>query len=129
MNVPLHRPVVQAANEPVEARRDGNQGQHESHHTQALAGGLIDRMILDLNSAFFMRDAQLEDWDTPEPEATIVGQSAVSAQEDKMGMVMEKGSPLVACVNEAIAAVIESGQLQEIYDREIASAQDIPTFE
>jgi polar amino acid transport system substrate-binding protein len=96
---------------------------------QALAGGLIDGMVLDLNSAFFMRDAQLEDWDTPEPEGTIVGQFAVTAQEDKMGMVMEKGNPLLACVNEAIAAITDSGQLQEIYDREIASAQDIPTFE
>jgi len=96
---------------------------------QALEGGLVDGLVVDLNTAFYMRDAQMEDWDTPEPEGTIVGQFSVSAQADQMGMVMEKDSPLVACVNEALAAVKDSGQLQEIFDREIASAQDILTFE
>ncbi len=96
---------------------------------QALEGGLVDGLVVDLNTAFYMRDAQMEDWDTPEPEGTIVGQFAVSAQADQMGMVMEKDSPLVACVNEALALVKDSGQLQEIFDREIASAQDILTFE
>lgn len=96
---------------------------------QALEGGLVDGLVVDLNTAFYMRDAQMEDWGTPEPEGTIVGQFSVSAQADQMGMVFEKDSPLVACVNEALAVVKDSGQLQEIFDREIASAQDIPTFE
>jgi polar amino acid transport system substrate-binding protein len=46
-----------------------------------------------------------------------------------MGMVMEKDSPLTECVNEAIEAVRESGQLQAIYEQWINSAQDIPTYE
>ncbi len=96
---------------------------------QALESGLVDGLVVDLNTAFYMRDAQMEDWDTPEPEGTIVGQFSVSAQSDQMGMVLEKGSPLVECVNEALAVVRDSGELQEIFDREIASAQDIPTFE
>ena len=96
---------------------------------QALEGGLVDGLVVDLNTAFYMRDAQMEDWDTPDPEGTIVGQFSVSAQADQMGMVLEKDSPLADCVNEALAVVKDSGQLQEIFDREIASAQDIPTFE
>ncbi len=96
---------------------------------QALEGGLVDGLVVDLNTAFYMRDAQMEDWDTPDPEGTIVGQFSVSAQADQMGMVLEKENPLVDCVNEAIAVVKDSGELQAIFDREIASAQDIPTFE
>jgi polar amino acid transport system substrate-binding protein len=96
---------------------------------QALKGGLVDGLVVDLQSAFYMRDVQLEDYDTPEPEATIAGQFSVSAQADQMGMVMEKDSPLTECVNEAIEAVRESGQLQAIYEQWINSAQDIPTYE
>ena len=33
-----------------------------------------------------------------------------------MGMVLEKDSPLTACVNEALAAVKDNGELQAIYD-------------
>ena len=43
---------------------------------------------------------------------------------DNFRVVAEAGD-----ADEAIAAITDSGQLQEIYDREIASAQDIPTFE
>ena len=50
-----------------------------------------------------MRDAQLENFDTSFPEATIVGQFDELAQENQMGIVLDKGSALTACVNEALA--------------------------
>jgi polar amino acid transport system substrate-binding protein len=96
---------------------------------QALRNGQIDGLVVDLSTAFYMRDAQLEDWDTPEPEGTVVGQFGGSAPTDRMGMVLEKGSPLTRCVNEALAIVKASGQLQEIHDTWISTGQDVPYFE
>jgi polar amino acid transport system substrate-binding protein len=96
---------------------------------QALQNGQVDGIVVDLQTAFFMRDAQLEDFDTPEPEATVVGQFDVSAQVDQMGMVLEKDSPLTACVNEALAIIKANGTLDAIYDQWISTGQEIPFFQ
>jgi polar amino acid transport system substrate-binding protein len=96
---------------------------------QALQNGQIDGLVVDLYSAFYIRDAQLEDYGTPEPEATIVGQFSSDLQVDQMGIVLEKDSPLTACVSEAVEAIRSSGEIQAIYDTWIASGQDIITFE
>ena len=96
---------------------------------QPLQSGTIDGLVVDLQTAFFMRDAQLENWDTPDPEATVVGQFDVSAQVDQMGMVLEKGSPLTGCVNEALAVVKQNGTLDDIYSTWISTGQEIPFFQ
>jgi polar amino acid transport system substrate-binding protein len=89
---------------------------------QALQNEQIDGIVVDLNTAFFVVAVQLEG-------GTIVGQFPVSAQADQVGMVLEKGSPLTACVNEALQLVRDSGQLQEIFDATITTAQDVPVLE
>jgi polar amino acid transport system substrate-binding protein len=89
---------------------------------QALENGQIDGIVVDLGSAFFVIAVQLSN-------GTIVGQFPTSAQQDQIGAVLELGSPLTACVNEALAAVRDSGQLQEIYDATITEAQDVPVLE
>jgi len=96
---------------------------------QPLQNGTVDGLILDVQSALYMRDAQLENYDTPDPEAVVVGQFDAAAQENQMGIVLEKGSALTACVNEAIGIVRASGQLQQIYDQWISTGQEIPTFQ
>ena len=89
---------------------------------QALENGQIDGIVVDLGSAFFVIAVQLTN-------GTIVGQFPTSAQQDQIGAVLELGSPLTACINEALAAVRDSGQLQEIYDATITEAQDVPVLE
>ena len=90
---------------------------------QALQNGQIDGLVVDLQSGFFMTAVQLTG-------GTIVGQFRSSADEaEKMGMVLEKDSPLTACVNEAIALLRETGQLQAIYDATISTGQDVPILE
>ena len=89
---------------------------------QALENGQIDGLVIDLGSAFFVIAVQLSD-------GTIVGQFPTSAQPDQIGAVLELGSPLTACINEAIAAISDSGQLQEIYDATITEAQGAPVIE
>jgi len=96
---------------------------------QALSNGQIDGLVVDLQTAIFMRDAELEDFDTPDPEATVVGQFDVSAQVDQMGLVLEKDSPLTVCVNQAIAIITSDGTLDTIYEQWISTGQDIPFFQ
>ncbi|HUG47300.1 MAG TPA: ABC transporter substrate-binding protein [Candidatus Limnocylindria bacterium] len=98
----------------------------------ALAAGgedAIDGLIIDLGTAFYMRDAELEDFDTPEPEGTIVGQFGPTVQVDQVGAVLELGSPLLDCVNAAIAQIKADGTLDAILDEWIISGQDIPFLE
>ncbi|CAN5206585.1 hypothetical protein BH24CHL7_BH24CHL7_05810 [soil metagenome] len=96
---------------------------------QALQGDAIDGLVVDIQTAIFMRDAQLEDFDTPDPEATVVAQFDVTSQTDQMGIVLEKDSPLTACVNAAIAQIRADGTLEEIYNQWIVTGQEIPFFE
>jgi polar amino acid transport system substrate-binding protein len=89
---------------------------------QALGNGQIEGLVVDLGTAFFVVAVQLDG-------GTIVGQFPTSAQQDQVAMVLEKDSPLTACVNEALQVVRDSGRLQEIYDATITEAQGVPVIE
>jgi polar amino acid transport system substrate-binding protein len=89
---------------------------------QALQNGQIDGIVVDLGTAFFMTAVQLDN-------GTIAGQFPTSAQIDQVAMVLEKDSPLTECVNEAIAAIKDSGEWQAIYDATITTGQDVPVLE
>lgn len=95
----------------------------------ALQNGLVDGIVVDLSTAFYMRDAELENFDTEEPEGTIVGQFGPPATPDEVGAVLELGNPLVDCVNQAIAQIKADGTLQGILDEWINTGQDVPFFE
>lgn len=64
---------------------------------QALGQGSIDGVIVDLPTADYLTNVQLED-------STIVGQFAGGTPE-YFGAVLAKDSPLTECVNGAIAAL------------------------
>ncbi len=112
------QPNVQASNFPDNATA-----------LTALQNGQIDGLVVDLGTAFFMRDAQLEDFDTPEPEGTIVGAFSESEQVDQVGMVLEKDSPLTECVNQALAELRADGTLDAIYDQWIGEQLGVSFFE
>jgi polar amino acid transport system substrate-binding protein len=92
---------------------------------QALQGDVVDGIVVDLSTAFYMRDAELGG----DPEGKIVGQFGPPAQPDHVAYVLELGNPLVACVNQALAAVKASGQHQELLDEWINTGQDVPFLE
>ena len=91
----------------------------------ALQNDQIDGLIVDLSTAFFMRDAQLEDFDTPQPEGIIVGQFGPPAVPDQVGAVLELDNALVACVNQAIAQIKTDGTHAEILDTWINTGQEV----
>lgn len=89
---------------------------------QALQNGQIDGLVADIYSAIFMRDVQLTG-------AVLVGSFSSEQQVDQMGMVLEKGSALTACVNQALAVIKSDGTLQSIYDTYIGGGEGLPVLQ
>jgi polar amino acid transport system substrate-binding protein len=73
---------------------------------QALESNQIDAAVADLPTALYMTAVELTD-------AAVFGQIAGSGT-DQFGMLLAKDSPLTSCVNEALAAVKASGELDTI---------------
>jgi polar amino acid transport system substrate-binding protein len=95
----------------------------------AIKNGQIDGGVADLWSALYMKNAQLDDFDTPESEGALVGQFSPDAQVDQMGILLQKDSPLTACVNEALAVIRSDGTWQAAYDAYIGGGQEVPVFQ
>jgi polar amino acid transport system substrate-binding protein len=76
---------------------------------RALKTKRVDAIVVDLPTAFYLTAAQV-------PAAKIVGQFEAPGG-DRWGMLLEKGSKLTPCVNQALAKVSASGQLKELQDK------------
>ncbi|MFC4057080.1 ABC transporter substrate-binding protein [Planomonospora corallina] len=82
----------------------------------ALKNKQVDAIVVDLPTAFYVTAAQVED-------SVIVGQfDAAGATPEQFGLVFEKGSALVPCVNAAIDELTASGKLAEIENNWLGSA-------
>jgi polar amino acid transport system substrate-binding protein len=86
----------------------------------ALEAGQIDGIVVDLPTAYYVTAAEFEN-------AKIVGQFPAQDGGEQFGLLMAKGSPLVGCVNQALAALDESGELQAIQDEWLVG-EDAPYF-
>jgi polar amino acid transport system substrate-binding protein len=75
----------------------------------ALEANQIDAIVADLPTALYISAVEIEG-------SSVVGQFPTDAggQADEFGMVFEKDNPLVECVNAALAALTESGELEAI---------------
>jgi polar amino acid transport system substrate-binding protein len=82
---------------------------------RALGNGQIDGLVADLPTTFYMRDAQLNNGvivgSLPTPEGQEI---------EHFSIVLDKGSPLTACVNAALAALKADGTLEAIRNEWIA---------
>jgi polar amino acid transport system substrate-binding protein len=92
----------------------------------ALKGDIVDGIIVDLATAIYMRDAEVDDFNTDEPEGKVVGQFGPPATPDEVGFVLELDNPLVTCVNQALATIKANGTQQAILDEWINTGEDIP---
>lgn len=82
---------------------------------RALGNGQIDGLVADLPTTFYMRDVQLDD-------GVIIGSlpTPAGAEVEHFSIALDKGSPLTACVNGAIAALKADGSLDAIRNDWIA---------
>jgi polar amino acid transport system substrate-binding protein len=90
---------------------------------QALKNGQIDGIVVDLYSAFYMRDVQLSD-----AKGIIVGQFPPLGDTEQFGVTFEQGNPLVACVNQAIEAAKLDGTLDAIFQEWLATKGSAPVI-
>lgn len=89
---------------------------------QALKGGQVDAIVIDLPAAFFISATQLDD------KGLIVGQFADTKDGDNYGLVLPKGSPLTPVVSAAVDTLRENGKLNELQEKWLSNAVDVPVL-
>ena len=87
---------------------------------QALGQGTIDGIVVDLPTADFITNVQLDD-------STIVGQFEGGTPE-YFSAVLAKDSPLTACVNDAISALKDDGTLDALASQFLPFQDTVPVF-
>jgi polar amino acid transport system substrate-binding protein len=86
----------------------------------ALSNGQVDAIVVDLPTAFYITSAELEG-------ARIVGQLPLGAgTAEQFGAVLDKDSPLTACVSEAVQRLRTDGTLAALEEQWLASAETAP---
>jgi len=90
----------------------------------AMAANQIDATLLDLPVALYQTAAVMDD-------GVILGQfpAEQSQSPDQFGLLMEEGNPIKECVDAALNALTESGQLAEIEAEWLQLATDVPVIE
>lgn len=87
----------------------------------ALSNGQIDAIVLDLPTAFAV-EAELTDGD-------IVGQLPPSGEEpEQFGIVLDKGSPLTACVSKAVDELGDESVLFKLQKEWLSGAGSAPVL-
>jgi polar amino acid transport system substrate-binding protein len=90
---------------------------------QALNAGQVDGIVVDLPTAYFITAVQMED-------GVVVGQfPPAGEQEEYFSLVLELDSPLTECVNQAIASLWDSGELDQITEQWMSEETDVPVLE
>jgi polar amino acid transport system substrate-binding protein len=89
---------------------------------QALLNDQVDAILADLPTAFYITAVEISD-------STIVGQFQATGDQEEFGMLFEKGSALVPCVNDALAALEADGTLAEIETKWLSDTVGVPTLD
>jgi polar amino acid transport system substrate-binding protein len=87
----------------------------------ALKAGQVDAIVVDVPTAFYLTSAQVT-------EASIVGQFAAPGG-DEWGALLEKDSPLTACVSFAVDELNSTGKLPAIEKRWMSEVSDAPILD
>lgn len=87
----------------------------------AMSANQIDAALFDLPTALFLSAVMIEG-------SKVIGQFPADAGDnpDQFGMLLEEGNPLKACVDEALAALTESGELAAIEAEWLQDTTGVP---
>jgi polar amino acid transport system substrate-binding protein len=88
----------------------------------ALANGQVDAIVADLPTAFYLTAVEI-------PHGTIVGQFPSTGEPEQFGMLFQKGNPLVACVNQALATLKGDGTLAAIEKKWLSDTVNVPVLQ
>ena len=81
----------------------------------ALKAGQIDGIVVDLPTGYFVTAAQVEG-------GKIVGQFPTDGEPEQFGMVLQKDSPLTACITSAVDGLRADGTLTKLEEQYLAGA-------
>ena len=89
---------------------------------QALLNGQVDAIVTDLPTAFYITAAEIEG-------STIVGQfQPTTGDQEEFGLLLEKGSALTSCVDQALTALEDDGTLAAIQQQWLSTDVDVPVL-
>ncbi|MGD9959966.1 ABC transporter substrate-binding protein [Nocardioides sp.] len=89
---------------------------------QALLNGQVDAIVADLPTAFYITAVEI-------PEGTITGQFPTGGAPEEFGLLMQKGSELLPCINEAVQALKDDGTLAELEQKWLSDVVDVPVLQ
>jgi polar amino acid transport system substrate-binding protein len=101
---PVHAPRVYNDNNDAEA---------------ALQDGQIQGLVMDLPTAFEVTTGEVKG-------TTIIGQLPLAGQPSSFGALLDKGSPLTACVSKAVEALQANGTLTKLQTKWLARVGKAP---
>jgi polar amino acid transport system substrate-binding protein len=84
----------------------------------ALEAGQVDGLVLDLPTAAYTQYSV--------HNGVLIGKFAATNPPEQFGLLLQKGNPLVTCVNKAIDALKSSGALAQLQQRWLKSYADVP---
>ena len=87
----------------------------------ALQNGQIDALVVDLPTGLFLAAADLDG-------GKLVGQLPVTGKPEQFGMVLDKGSPLTACVSQAVDALRADGSLEKLQQQWLTNTAGAPVL-
>ncbi len=87
----------------------------------AFEAGQVEGIVFDLPTAYYITAVEI-------PEASIIGVLPRAGEPEELGMLFEDGSPLVACVNVALGALRDGGQIEALEDEWLNQGGSIPSL-
>ena len=89
---------------------------------QALLNGQVDAIVTDLPTAFYISAAEIEG-------SELVGQFQPQAgQQEEFGLLTEKGSPLLTCLDQALSTLKKDGTLAAIQQKWLSTKVSVPVL-
>ena len=89
----------------------------------ALEANQIDAAVFDVPTAVYVSGFEIEG-------SSVIGQFPADAggPSDQLGMVLEKGNPLTACVDQAITTLTENGELEALQSEWLSDYESLPVI-
>ncbi|MBZ5738067.1 ABC transporter substrate-binding protein [Nocardioides mangrovi] len=89
----------------------------------ALENDQVDAILADLPTAFYISAVEI-------PKSTIIGQfQPETGEQEEFGMLFEKGSALVPCVDQALAALKDDGTLDQLEKQWLSDTVNVPELQ
>jgi polar amino acid transport system substrate-binding protein len=111
---------LEAVEDQIDPSQDPQVFNSSNDVITALKNGQVDAVVVDLPTALYVTAVQV-------PDATVTGQFPAPGG-DRWGALLDKGSPLTACVSRAIEDLKASGELASIEQRWMSQAAGAPVL-